>query len=776
MSAQYRLPEYENRRGVGEQGSRGEESSPPLPRSSAPLLITLALYLLITLGYSVINPLFEAPDEHFHYFTVQSIVDSGRLPVVTNEYDELLGPEPAQPPLYYLLGALLIAPIDTAGAREQVWLNDLAWIGTAEALTNVNRTMPTAQEAWPWQGYALAGHLLRALSILFGLGTLLCIYSSGRLLWPGDPDPALLATALVAFLPQFNFIHAAVTNDSLITFLSAAAIWQLLRLWQTGTTRPRLLLLGVTVGLAALTKNAGVLLLLYSGAALALLAWRQRRPRLLLDMAIFVVLPAVLLTGWLWWRNWMLYGDWTAANQFVRMAGGDREYSLLQVLGESNGLWLSLFAIFGWFNVRAPEWVYWVWNGMVIMAIIGAVKHIAGEQGSRGAGEISDPRLVTPSTPSASSGQALHPFTPSLLLFGWALAVYAGLVGFMMQTEAAQGRLLFPALVPLALGLAYGLSRWRNVYWIAPLPALATTLYCLFFVIAPTYAGPPLVNELPAAATPLSRDMGQGLTLVGARVETPTAEPGDVAWLTLYWQADSVPDQPPAFKLELFGRDLGQPVGEVHSYHGRGLYPANLWPPDQIVADRFGVRLDEEIAAPVLARTFVRLVEAKSGRQTSGAGEGVNVGAIKIAPTTWPPAPPMTLAQVGDSIELAAVSLQPGMAQPGSAIQIDVTWRVTAAPGIDYTTLVHLAEAGQPPLATGDSPPLDGDYPTRVWAKGEVIEDSYSLALPADLPAGSYPVWIGMYESATITPLPLLVDGVPQPDGRYLVGWVEVGD
>ena len=364
---------------VGERGSRGagERGGRGAVLSHLQLLsITLVLYLLITASYSVINPLFEAPDEHFHYFTVQSIVDSGRLPVVGDEYDELLGPEPAQPPLYYLLGALLIAPVDTADAREQIWLNDLAWIGTAEALTNVNRSVPTPQEAWPWQGYALAAHLLRALSILFGLGTLLCIYGSGRRLWPDDRRPALLATALVAFLPQFNFIHAAVTNDSLITFLSAAGIWQLLRLWQSGATRPRLLLLGVTVGLAALTKNAGVLLLLYSGAALTLLALRRHRPRLLLDTAIFVILPAVLIAGWLWWRNWMLYGDWTAANQFVRVAGGDREYSLLQVLGESDGLWFSLFAIFGWFNVRAPEWVYWVWNGMVIVAVVGVFKEI----------------------------------------------------------------------------------------------------------------------------------------------------------------------------------------------------------------------------------------------------------------------------------------------------------------------------------------------------------------------------------------------------------------
>ena len=31
--------------------------------------LILAGYLLVTLAYGVVNPLFEAPDEHWHFFT-----------------------------------------------------------------------------------------------------------------------------------------------------------------------------------------------------------------------------------------------------------------------------------------------------------------------------------------------------------------------------------------------------------------------------------------------------------------------------------------------------------------------------------------------------------------------------------------------------------------------------------------------------------------------------------------------------------------------------------
>lgn len=166
-----------------------------------PLAGILGLYLLLTIGYGLLNPLFEAPDEHWHYFTAQFIADNRALPTVTADYDEWLSQEAAQPPLYYLLGALMIAPIEASQGREAVWPNPFAVIGDASATTNANRFVHTPAEQWPWQDFALAAHMLRLFSTLLGLGTLLCIYSSGRLLWPGAPAIALLATALTAVLP-----------------------------------------------------------------------------------------------------------------------------------------------------------------------------------------------------------------------------------------------------------------------------------------------------------------------------------------------------------------------------------------------------------------------------------------------------------------------------------------------------------------------------------------------------------------------------------------------
>lgn len=708
------------------------------------LWLIIGLYLLLASGYGIVTPLFEAPDEHHHFFTAQQMVATGRLLTVAGAND-LARQEAAQPPLYYLLAALIIAPLDTADAANHLWLNPYVRLGDANAPDNINTFVHTPAEAWPWQGYVLAVHLLRVFSALFGVGTLLCLYAAARVAWPAVPENGLLATALVAFLPQFGFLHGAVTNDPLIIFLSAAGLWQLLRLWLVGVSRARLTLLGITIGLALLAKTAGLLLLLFTGAVLLLLAWRDGRFTLVVETALLVVLPALLIAGWWFWRNWLLYSDVTAANQFIALAGGDRHYTLRQVLPDLDRVWLSLFAFFGWMNVQPPAWVYAVWHSVVILAALGALWG------------------VYPVNRERSGWQ------PAVLLGVWALLVSVAWLQFMLRTSADQGRLLFPALVPLALALTYGLSRfhWRWLYLVTPLLALLTSLYCLLVVIPTAYALPPTIAAaaVPATATPLHADLGQGIELVAVQVDTAANQPGGRIWVTLYWQAHAIPATPPTVVIELLGRNLAL-VGKLHTYHGGGRYPASLWPADgRLVVDRLSVPLDSDMAVPTQVRLYVRLL---------GEVASVDAGRVKVTPAAWPEATTPALAQVGDGLELVTVELETTTAEPGAAIPLRVSWRVVTAPARDLITFVHLGDPTQAPLAQADGPPLGGDYPTHLWAAGEVIADSYMLHLPPDLPDGRYPIQMGLYEPDSGVRLPLLIDGARQTNDIYPIGWLTI--
>jgi hypothetical protein len=203
-------------------------------------------------------------------------------------------------------------------------------------------------------------------------------------------------------------------------------------------------------------------------------------------------------------------------------------------------------------------------------------------------------------------------------------------------------------------------------------------------------------------------------------------------------------------------------AGKLQSYHGGGLYPASLWMAGEIVVDPLGVRVDKEVSAPARARVFVRLAEADGT---------VEIGSIKITPAAWPAASDEVLARI-EGVEVAQAELDRVAAEPGETVEVRLRWQVVEPPGRDLTTFVHLGEPAAPPLATGDSPPLGGDYPTGLWAAGEVIDDAYTLTLPADLAPGRYPVYAGLYDPASGVRATLAVDGQRQPNDALLIGWL----
>ena len=168
------------------------------------------------------------------------------LPQVETPVDPWIRQEAAQPPLYYWLASWLIRPFDTAGTQEAVWLNPQSRLGDAAALSNRNFVVHTAAEQWPWADYVWAAAPGPVVFDRAGAGNAAgdlqrWAPSSGR----RGREIALLATALVGFLPQFLFLHASVSNDPLIIFFSSVTLWWLLRLWGEGVTTGRSAILGM---------------------------------------------------------------------------------------------------------------------------------------------------------------------------------------------------------------------------------------------------------------------------------------------------------------------------------------------------------------------------------------------------------------------------------------------------------------------------------------------------------------------------------------------------
>lgn len=715
--------------------------------ANARLGLILTVYLLLALSAGVVNPLFEAPDEHHHFFTAVYIAQERRLPVVG---DPWLRQEAAQPPLYYVLSAAVIAPsgMTMNQAQASVVFNPDARPGDATSSFNINAFIHSAAERRPWRGPALAAHVLRALSAVMGALSLVGIYACARQFGADSADFQafpLLAVTLTAFLPQFIFVHSAISNDPLITLLSVLTLWQLLRLWFGPATPGRLLGLGLTIGLAALTKNQGLALWLL---ALGVLTWRAQRQRairhLSRDLAL-ATLPALALVAPLLWRNATLYGDPTATNQFIALAGGDRGFSLAQAWGERRQVWTSLIAAFGWQNVLPPGWVYTVWQGLALLGLSGALAAAGRWWQTR-------PRRVAWTTVGAA-----------LWLSAWLGLVVVGWLSFLLRTPAAQGRLLFPAAPVMALGLAGGLWGWRQ----RRLPAVAggavllTALVSVGWVIPAAYRLPQILpgGVLPAEAAPIERELRPGVWLLAATLTPSTLEPGDALAVTLYWRLDAPQPDAPRVEVQVTGRGYA-PVGGALSQPGRGQYPMSAWPPGAVVADRFRLLTDPGLLAPVEGRVFVAL---------EGASERALAGVVKFRPNPPPSLLPTTLATFEPGLTLAGLEWCPDSAERGQTLPITLTWQATAPIGRDLTTFIHLLAPDGSLAAQTDGPPQGGDYPTHWWDTGEQIQDVHYLVLPTNLPPGVYRVMLGWYDAALVR-APAYVDGARQPDGVVGLG------
>jgi hypothetical protein len=100
-----------------------------------------------------------------------------------------------------------------------------------------------------------------------------------------------------------------------------------------------------------------------------------------------------------------------------------------------------------------------------------------------------------------------------------------------------------------------------------------------------------------------------------------------------------------------------------------------------------------------------------------------------------------------DKVRLVGYSLDTQWARPGGRLVVTLYWQATARMKDSYKVFTHLEKErlwGQ-----ADDVPVCHTYPTNGWEVGEYVVDRHVMILPPDLPPGTYPVLVGMYEPET---------------------------
>jgi hypothetical protein len=731
-----------------------------------PLTIILCAYIVIAIVYGLVNPLFEAPDEPQHFMFINHLAGGHGLPVQGEGRSKEWAQEGSQPPLYYALAALVVAPLDTSNIDELLWFNPHVNMGVPLAEGNKNVYIHTKAEAFPFRRAALAVHLVRLLSTLMGVGTILATYHIAQLAFSDEPWVALGAAAVTAFTPQFVFISSAVNNDNLVMLCASWAIWAMLRLWTREISWRDGILIGATIGCAALSKLSGAALVGALALTAGLVWFKGRDWRALLGMGATAGIVAAAIAGWWFVRNIVLYGDPTGLNAMLDVFGR-REVApgLAGLLAEFEGLRISYWAIFGWLNILSWPPLYKLLDLLTIAAIAGLVYWLVIARAKLP--EIQLAWLITTS--------------------GWAAILLVSLVRWTRMTSGTQGRLLFPGIAAMSSLFAVGITRWaptarrRIVAMGLGAALLLWAVICPFAYIQPAYARPPLLNkrDIPESANPVHITYGDRFELIAYELNTSSVDVGETFYITTYWRSIKRTSRDYSIYVHLYGRG-GEPIGQLDTYPGLGALPTGLWEPGQIIRDVYPVEVDPKAQAPTLAKIEIGPYLLDGGEEPLPMSDGdgrpltsPSVARIRVAGGTAAPSAmdiPANIAYSGQ-IALTGYEVERTTVAPGEAIPISLQWSALRAPDADYTVFAHLVGPNNAIGGQWDSQPQGGDYPTGAWRQGDLIVDEIVVQVKPDATPGTYRLLVGFYQLET--GLRLITDGEADYAllGEIMVSW-----
>lgn len=687
-----------------------------------PLWVILPAYIALALVYAWATPPLEASDELWHVGMVDHLADTGSLPVQNPAVTTAWEQEGSQPPLYYLMAAALVAPLDRTDFDTLRQPNPHVKAGIPGDSDNKNLVLH--DPAQPFTGTTAAIYLVRLFSIALGCVTVAAVYQTAREIGLTQPL-AIFATGITAYNPMFLFISASVNNDTLVTALNSVIIWQTVVMLKRGFDTRRSLVIAVLVALATLSKLSALVLVPVIALAALWLAVRNRQPRALVVLGASMAGAWLVIAGWWYLRNILLYGELFGTHRMVAVAGPRFEpFTLATALSEFEGFRIAYWGLFGAVNVLTVDLFYRVMDIVTVIALAGIV--IAA---------LTRPPLRQPIS-----------VLGSIVVIG-----FAAFLSWTAQTYASQGRLLFPFVAALSPLLGIGLAGWGRLVGQRLMSGVGVALVVMlagfagvvpFLSIAPVYRPPQPLSAPPVTVQPVYADF-DAVTLVGYETPDRRYEPGDQIPITVYWQANRATDRDLSLYLHAVDPD-GSVIGRIDSFPGGGTLRTSTWQPGAIYADSYRIPLDDDLAGRFNLRVQVGWWHFASGdviapRDETGAlleSVMLHVGAFGEPESAPLPADFSETVRIifGDMIALRGYHLDDST--------LELVWESVAAPDGDYTVFVQVLDADSNIITQGDAPPT---LPTRYWQPGETVTTRHMLTLPPDLPPGDYRVLIGWY-------------------------------
>ena len=726
-----------------------------------PLFWLAILYIVVGISYALVTPVFEKPDEDGHYGYILYLREHHALPPLT--FADGFPSEYKQPPLYYVVTALLTSWSPTDADPDRMLVTNPYMNFSVPGYRDDNRNV-----------FLHPPHLTsltlgsRLVSLVFGLGTMVTSYYLASQLFSRRSLVPIATAIIVGFQPQFLYVTTAVNNDVAVAFFGTLAVTLLIRRLQRDDSRYLAMLLGIILGLASITKVSSLVFFPLTGLALLLI--HRGFSRSFFRDGVILLAIALLVGGWWYVRNAWVYGDplsigvHTSGDTAVRPFWNRIRYDLFSI---EHTLWANPSRTFV-SQMWLDKIIIWWWRISLGLFLFGSIFN----------------RLCP--TPHI-------PFHTWIVLLSWPITFLLLLLTYWTQEASwAYGRLLFPAIAPIALFLVLG---WLYTFprgWHRIVMPFGAGIVMIVSVLIPLVSIYPLYHpwheraeeqvEHPVSIIYVDPETGTRVAqLVGYNLPEPYALPGTYLPVELCWKPLAQTNTRYAVFVHLL--DLSQldahsspgVWGSRRTYPGLGNLPTDRWTPGSAFCDQVLVHVSSDTPTPLAAAMEIGFIDPETDgrlRAMSPGGDPFEVAIVRGAPilslNELPTVERPASYVLDNAIGLNQVHLSGAV---DDTVTLTLTWQSLQPVPYDATTFVHLRGTDGSLLTQADRQPLDGRFPTSYWLPGQVVTDVVSLSPVPDAYGEQLVLAIGMYTWPSLERLPVMdADGNPQPNNTIVIG------
>jgi hypothetical protein len=182
-------------------------------------------------------------------------------------------------------------------------------------------------------------------------------------------------------------------------------------------------------------------------------------------------------------------------------------------------------------------------------------------------------------------------------------------------------------------------------------------------------------------------------------------------------------------------------------------WPTSHWDTDEVMRGDYALQ-----TSPYLEPgTYTLTLTLADSSTKIAVGHPITLGLLQIE--TLQPAHPLHVLW-GNVILLRGYELQ----RSAELLELTLYWQAQQRMDVSYKVFVHLIDSTTGTIvAQEDAVPRRWTYPTSLWKRDEVVEDTISLPLD-EVPPGQYYLVLGLYDEGTGERLPVYsADGEQYP-------------